>query len=343
VTEHDNVVRTLEAVDVLAEPVIDVAGVATRLKAEDSVRGAAVASLFRHAEVLDVAPACSLCFRRRDVAVPASAPATANDRVELWWSSAGELRLRTREGLTARSTATEIVIGGQTRSLNSAFRAACTIAVANLLMLHGRFLFHAAAVAPSGAAILVLGETGMGKSTLALAAHRLGWSVLADDMVVMYPDGPLVRARGVSRPVSVPVDVADAPPGARAVPGDPRQRIELPSGVLSYRIHPVAALLAIVPNQGTASLVEPLTGRETFPSLLAAAPVPGDRGRFAEVFSLSGTLARLPAWAFRRRNDPCRAIEDATVALETVAHLLDERGRAKAQGSVVAHRDPSTT
>jgi hypothetical protein len=55
---------------------------------------------------------------------------------------------------------------------------------------HGLALVHAAAASLHGAAVLVVGPPGAGKSTLALALEQDGWDVLGDDYCVLEPGRP---------------------------------------------------------------------------------------------------------------------------------------------------------
>lgn len=61
-------------------------------------------------------------------------------------------------------------------------------------MLHGRMGLHAASVSDGESAMLILGATHAGKSTLSAALHqRLGWQVLADDISLIAVDDGAVR------------------------------------------------------------------------------------------------------------------------------------------------------
>ncbi len=64
-----------------------------------------------------------------------------------------------------------------------------------LVSAHNRFPVHAAAVARGGAALLLAGPPGTGKSTLAYQAHRGGLRVLSDDAVYVEVE-PALRVWG---------------------------------------------------------------------------------------------------------------------------------------------------
>ncbi len=58
-------------------------------------------------------------------------------------------------------------------------------ALAILLWQRGFLVLHAAAVGRGDAAVAFLGDPGSGKSSIAAALHRVGWSVLSDDFTVL--------------------------------------------------------------------------------------------------------------------------------------------------------------
>lgn len=62
-------------------------------------------------------------------------------------------------------------------------------AVGALLIQRGMLVLHGNAVEKDGRAIVCLGHSGDGKSTLAYALMQRGWRLLADDLVAITPDG----------------------------------------------------------------------------------------------------------------------------------------------------------
>lgn len=61
--------------------------------------------------------------------------------------------------------------------------------LAALLYQRGLVVFHAAAVADERGVVLLAGESGAGKSVLLAALLQRGWTMLADDLAVVAPDG----------------------------------------------------------------------------------------------------------------------------------------------------------
>ena len=60
-------------------------------------------------------------------------------------------------------------------------------ALGALLQQRGVLPLHASAIEADGRAIVLAGNSGEGKSTLAAAFHRAGYRVLADDVVAVHP------------------------------------------------------------------------------------------------------------------------------------------------------------
>jgi hypothetical protein len=64
------------------------------------------------------------------------------------------------------------------------------VALLECLRGRGRYLVHAAgAIDPNGDLVLLVGPSGVGKTTAALALLELGWTVLGDDLLFLELDG----------------------------------------------------------------------------------------------------------------------------------------------------------
>lgn len=69
-----------------------------------------------------------------------------------------------------------------------------------ILCRMGMVSFHAAALAKDGRAILLMGQKGAGKSTLAAALQQMGWTLLADDLVrIRHAEGLWHAVPGMRR------------------------------------------------------------------------------------------------------------------------------------------------
>jgi hypothetical protein len=317
----------LEAADVLEEPVVDIVGIPMRLTASDDRRAGAVAALFRHASASALPPRCMLRFMDRELPMPADAPTTIIDDVQLWRPEPGHLLLRSAEGLDARVTPDEILIGGDAASIARVFRYVCLVALAHLLAQHGQHVLHGGAIVCEDRALLVLGDTGTGKSTLVFGALRLGWPVLADDLVAVHRRASFLDATGLPRPISIPPDViGDEFPDGRSVPEDLRNRVELPGPTLAKTVHPIAGVLVTAHGAGPDAALEPMDGHETLRTVLHASTSLADPVILPEVFATAGALARLPAWSLRHGSDPMSRVHEAGLQLEKIAHQLGSSG-----------------
>jgi hypothetical protein len=324
----------LTGADVLAGRVVDIAGIPTQLEASSAHRAGAVAALFRHATVHDDPPRCALRFTADHVAVPAIEAKTIVGGVELWRPRPDELVLRSDEGITARVSNDEIVVGGDAESLPRAFRFIALLAVTHLLAQHGHHVLHAGAIVADDAALLVLGDTGSGKSTLVYGAHRLGWPVLADDLVALHRRDDDTYAAGLPRPITIPSDVVvEEIPGSRAVPDDARDRTELPVGTLAGGARLVAGVIVTGRSTDRRSERVPMSRLDTTQSVLRASASLADRAVLPELFALASELARRPAWRLLHGTDPDSRLDDAGRELAAIRDRLrdDESGRASAE------------
>ncbi len=110
-------------------------------------------------------------------------------------------------------------------------------AVSELLRRHGLFTVHAAAVERDGAALLIVGQPGAGKTTAMLSLLRAGWRLLSDDH-------PLLRDAGKANvellPFAVPArvtrdTVSRFPELARVIPRPPvRAKATVPIETVAY-------------------------------------------------------------------------------------------------------------
>ncbi len=157
---------------------------------------------------------------------------------------------------------------------------------------------HGAAVGWDGGALLLLGRSGWGKSSLAAALSHLGHGFLADDACaldgegMLWPGPPLLGSRIGSdgHPVVASYDgkTVVAPPGH-----DPEPR-------------PAAGVLILSPEVGSDLGVRPLAGREALTEVLRHARAPRlftDRRRGLQL-KTAARLSRLPAG--RVTYDPAR-------------------------------------
>ena len=103
------------------------------------------------------------------------------------WESVGSFVVRRGEEVAASPAP-----GAEDRAVRGAVLGTV---MAMLLHQRGLLLLHGSAVAVEGMAAVILGGKGMGKSSLAMALHQRGHSLLADDVVVLCVGGDSVVVR----------------------------------------------------------------------------------------------------------------------------------------------------
>ena len=62
-------------------------------------------------------------------------------------------------------------------------------AIGALLIQRGILLFHGNSLEKNGKAIICLGDSGVGKSTIAYQLMKNGWNLISDDLVALDSDG----------------------------------------------------------------------------------------------------------------------------------------------------------
>ena len=180
----------------------------------------------------------------------------------------------------AHATSDSAWIGGPTHDLDRVFRQLFHFTVTHLLAHHQRYVLHAAGlVAGDGNAYLVVGGTGQGKSTLALAAIASEWGLLADDLVVIRRREGGLEASGIARSVAVPGDLgAVLPAPAPPIPGDQRGRWDLGVDRLTRGWFPVAGVIVVGHSASVDGDLDSLTGETTLYRVLGRSPprpIPG--------------------------------------------------------------------
>ncbi len=162
-------------------------------------------------------------------------------------------------------------------SLIAALEFALTTAMLGACRAHVQL--HAAGAAVGGRAMLALGRSGAGKSSLATCWHRAGHPALGDDVVMVDARGrahPFKRvyelASGLLEPLGVsPADTCLWEPGSRDAWYDPS------SGPGWSAPAPVATVAVARYREGADVSVTPLAGSALLAALLQSRMPTGDR------------------------------------------------------------------
>jgi hypothetical protein len=152
------------------------------------------------------------------------------------WHRAADLVMRHELGPRARITDThfDITSVGHVEESWRALRHLLFSGLAWWLERRNVVLVHGAMIARGPDAVLILGDTGSGKSTAALAALTAGWELCSDDLVLARTEGSSVSLFGLPKRVSVERELARSlglP--LDEVPNDERRRVMLPNSTLA--------------------------------------------------------------------------------------------------------------
>lgn len=127
-----------------------------------------------------------------------------------------------------------------------------------ILAHEGQLVLHAAGVTSSRGAILFLGESGRGKSTLAASLDQCGFPLLGDDSIVTSTIDGEARCKAVYRSLRLFPDSIDTlfeQPVSRTEIGNytDKENIHLPAAEHRDGDHGIRAIFSISPDDSVAS------------------------------------------------------------------------------------------
>lgn len=181
-----------------------------------------------------------------------------------------------------------------------------SVALCWLLASHSRYLLHAAVLAKGDAAVLALGHSGAGKSSLVVAAVEAGLEALTDDAAIVEPVAGGLSVHGVHQPVHAPRELGgDLMAGAPTL-GDVRDRARLGPGLLTRGPRRLVGVVLLDHSERPDGELERVPGPRAM-SLLAQSFVaivhPPHRAAYLPV---AAELARLGVWRLGHGADPKR-------------------------------------
>ena len=225
---------------------------------------------------------------------PPPRPADVTEGPLRAWLADGFLVGHHDSGLAVRADPDAIEVSGSADApeLWRGFRQLMQLSLSWTLPRHGRTLVHAAAIAHQDGALLVLGGSGRGKSTLAAVALGAGWLLLSDDLVVLRADQEALVVTGLPRPPAVPIELATSDPTPDRP--TPRVRRDLPLDVLDRSSRSLAGSILVDWSEGEARLAaaEPSS---VFDAVLGSVLVLEDPQVMRLAFTLAAGVARLPS------------------------------------------------
>jgi hypothetical protein len=192
--------------------------------------------------------------------------------------------------------------------------------IATAMARPDRLMIHGAVVARDGDALVVVGPSGQGKSTLAAAALLGGWELLGDDLAVVHPEAPLIQ--GVQRAPMVPAEIAERHRVTGTLETGPRRRVRLPVSVLQSAPRRLIGVVTI--EHGDDGGMEPLLGAD-LRTLDDALAVPPFRAVIRRQLAAAAALVALPTVLLSHARDPGIRVERAQASLDDVfAYCRDE-------------------
>lgn len=169
------------------------------------------------------------------------------------------------------------IAGGETR--DAALTQTHTQLIATAGAADQRLLvLHTAGLSRAGQGILLIGQGGAGKTTLATALSATGWALLSDDVVPVTPEGHLLGlGLGPCLKAGSWLVLAEYLPHLEQTPvvhrGDQLVRFPPPPGPMAHGPLPTAAFLIPHYQPGSVPACEPLTPVQVLQAIITAEAV----------------------------------------------------------------------
>jgi hypothetical protein len=266
------------------------------------------------------APLGELVFERRPVAVPRRSPDEDYKEQALWHDGERLFVEAPPHAIRAVVTPTSARVGCASPTDEVGLRQLFHPIATHMLAYHDAYVVHGAAVRRDGFAVLVLGESGKGKSTLALAALEHGWTVMSDDLVALRRHRGGLEMRGVPKPLALPGDLAaEALAASPALAWDHRERRHV--GVERLDTGPVELTRIVVVDHGDddRAALAPIATDEVLSLLLGSFASSLDASLMRRFFPVATTAARLPCSRLLHARDPDARLREAVRVLDQLA------------------------
>jgi glycosyltransferase involved in cell wall biosynthesis len=311
----------------LSTRVVEIAGVATRFQASDVERLRAVDSVIAGLPVHRGDHVLEVTFGTDATPTPEGRHDYADGAVRAWWR--GDDLFLTHGRFAAHVGGTRAQLSGDGEP-GRAFRQLFPYVVTHLLASRDLYVLHAGAVQRGHHAVLVLGGTGSGKSTVVVGALRSGWTALADDLVVVRlgQEGPEVL--GIAKPLAVPADIVEAVPvPVHPIVGDVRGRWQVPADASSPAWFPVASTIVSAHGAASEGGFSALTSKELFEWLLYSFLARHERGRLRCYLRVAAALTCLESWQLYHGRDASTRVRQVEDLLQRIESKYDPARRGQ--------------
>ena len=300
--------------------VVDIAGFPLRVRATAPEHQTVLDTLFGSLAPCRDVPLGELVFGRRPVAVPGRRPDEEYRELALWHVGERLFIDAPAYGMRATVTPTSARVGCDAPTDELGLRQLFRPIATHLLAYQGAYIVHGAAVRRAGFGALVLGESGKGKSTLALAALEHGWTVLADDLVALRRDGTSLEMRGIPKPLALPGDLqAESLAASPTLAWDARDRRHVGADRLDAGAVDLARIIVVDHGDGDRAALRPVEREEVMSLLLGSFASTLDAPLVRRFFPVAMTAARLPGSRLLHARDPQVRLREAVRALDELA------------------------
>lgn len=304
----------LSAPAIVSGPIVDIGGFPILLRASDLARAEAIEALLGTCQACAGPPELSIGFGADVPTVPSRPSDESYGDVELW-RQGENLYVRHAGHLTARATPRSIEAGATEGKFKAGFHGIFPYAITHVLAFRDCFVLHAAAILREDRVVLVLADSGKGKSTLVLAATRHGWGALGDDLAVLRRAAGGFEVAGIHRPLTVPVDVVGEPQSPS--PNNSRRRLVLEDCEWQSGWYPLGSCLSVEHGEAPEGELRAVSGSELFELALGAFAGLGHPAFVRKILPVAAALTGLPSWQLRHSPDPAQR-------LAVAGRLLDE-------------------
>jgi tetratricopeptide (TPR) repeat protein len=316
-SDHESTGVGWAARELLGGLVLDLAGVPIRFRATDATRAGAIHAVLARMPSSGGEPVAQFTFSRHRLPPP-DRPADEHQSGVEFWHDDDALSIASGPEVGGRVRLGEATLGGYSPNLGRLFHQLAPFMLASLLAPHGRFLLHGGAIQRDGEAVIVLGDSGLGKSTLIFGALKAGWNVLSDDLVVVRAEdsGPMVS--GIPKSLAVPQEILGNDVDGFALAPDARRRRALAFDDWDRGAYPVKAVVVVAHGDREQTGVEPIESSQML-ELLMRGMLSRQPTNVRGYVRLAIALCALPARRLLHSRVPETRAQQAAEAL--AAHL----------------------